>query len=176
MKKRTLVISVLLVAALALGIGYAALSDTLAINGTIKSDGATMNDNFDGLVYFTNGTVTNEPAAHITATVSAAYGGDEASYSIEGLTVVGDKVEMAFVIRNDYSENVWVTIATHDHNDVENLEITNNYEGPIEIEKNGGTHTFTITVELLSLTSETIDLTHNITFDVSDVAPAASEG
>ena len=175
MKRRTVVISVLLVAALALGIGYAALSDTLTINGTIKSDGATMSDNFDGLVYFTNASVTNDPAVHVTANVSATYGGDEASYTIEGMTVVGDKVDMEFIIHNAYTETVWVTIATHDHNDIENITITNNYTAPIEIAPDGNA-TFTISVLLESLTSETINLTHNITFDVSDVAPAASEG
>lgn len=174
MKKRTLVISVLLVAALALGIGYAALSDTLTINGTIKSDGGAMSDTFDGLVYFTNASVTNEPAAHVTATVTAAYGGDEASYTIEGMKVVGDKVEMEFNIHNAYSETVWVTIADHEENTNECLIITNNYTGPIEI-ATGATVAFTISVELDSLTSETIDLSHNISFNVSDVAPAAAE-
>ena len=174
MKKRTLVISVLLVAALALGIGYAALSDTLTINGTIKSDGGAMSDTFDGLVYFTNASVTNDPAAHVTATVSATYGGDDASYTIEGMKVVGDKVEMEFNIHNAYSETVWVSIASHDHNDNACITITNNYTAPIEIAA-GDTAKFTVSVELVELTSDTIDLTHNITFDVSDAAPAAND-
>ena len=173
MKRRTLVISVLLIAALALGIGYAALSDTLNINGTIKSDGGAMSDTFDGLVYFTNASVTNEPAAHVTANVSATYGGDEASYTIEGMKVVGDKVEMEFNIHNAYSETVWVSIASHDHNDNVYVEITNNYTAPIEIAA-GGTEKFTVTVELKELTNEGINITHNIAFDVSDAAPASS--
>lgn len=170
MKKRTLVIAVLLVAALALGIGYAALSDTLTLNGTIKSTGDDMTDTFDGLVYFTNATVTNSPATHITANVSAAYGGDEASYTITGMDTVGDVVEMEFVIHNAYTETVWVSLGAHDENNNECVKITNNYTEAIEIAANSNA-TFTVTVEIVKLTGEGIDLTHNVTFNVSDEDP-----
>ena len=175
MKKRTLIISVLLVAALALGIGYAALSDTLSINGTIKTDGAAMENTFDSLVYFTNATVTNDPAVHITANVSATYGGDEASYTITGMNAVGDEVTMEFVIHNAYSETVWVTLAAHDENPYKDyIQISNNYnDTPIKIDSLDDAK-FTITVTVIELTNATIDdLVHNISFNVSDVDPAS---
>ena len=51
-KRRTFIVSMLLVAALALGIGYAALSDTLDINGTADVNQSQAEADFDLNVYF----------------------------------------------------------------------------------------------------------------------------
>ena len=51
-RRRTLITSLLLVAALALGIGYAALTDVLDINGTAKVEESAAEDAFNADVYF----------------------------------------------------------------------------------------------------------------------------
>ena len=170
-KRRSLIISVLLVAALALGIGYAALTDVLEIDGRIQADAEAMSSTFEGLVYFDSAEVVNPTAlpSYITAYATATSGSDIASYSIEGFQKVGDTVTMNFVIRNEYTETVWVTLRDHEAQD-EFIFIENNYTGPIEI-AGGQTATFTVTVTLRELSNEAIDLTHNIYFDVSDAAP-----
>ena len=57
-KRRSLVISLLLVAALTLGIGYASLTDDLAITGSAAIDSNDAKDAFAEDVYFTKAVVT----------------------------------------------------------------------------------------------------------------------
>jgi hypothetical protein len=173
-KRRTLVISVLLIAALALGIGYAALSDTLTLDGKVELSGADMGTTFDGLVYFTNASITNTPAVHITADVQATYGGDTASYEIHGMNKVNDQVDMKFVIHNAYEHPVWIEIDTAnsklDHSDC--LEITNNYKGPVQIAADGGEYEFTVSIKLIKLDGAGLKVGRDLTFSVSDEDPS----
>lgn len=96
-QRRTLIIALLLVAALALGIGYAALSRDLQINGSANLQGN--NDDFQ--IYFTEGSADSD-----AATVTANEGTTTASYVIDGLSEVGDTVEITFEVLND-TEDVY---------------------------------------------------------------------
>lgn len=173
-KRRTLIVSLLLVAALVLGIGYAALTDELTLTGKIKSDAQEMGSTFDGLVYFTNATVTNTPAVHITADVQATYGGDEASYSIHGMNTVGDVVTMSFTIHNDYEFPVWVTLVNNSPALTDCLKIEDNYDAPVMIEAKGGEddYVFEVTITLEKLSSDGLDVDRNLTFTASDTDPS----
>lgn len=96
-KRRTLVISALLVAALALGIGYAALSSVMFnITGTAKVN--AVQDNF--LVKFT-GTPAVE---NCTASISADRMADIA---VNSLTVPGQTAKATFTIVNDDSVSLY---------------------------------------------------------------------
>jgi hypothetical protein len=177
-KRRNLIISVLLVAALALGIGYAALSDTLTLGGKVELSGSDMETTFDGLVYFTNGTVTNVPAAHISSNVAVTNGGDEASYTITGMKTVGDEVVMEYVIHNAYEHAVWVVIESHDEVDPEDpVQFSNTFPAQGQkIEPNADAK-FTVTVTLVKLfdlaEGETVEtINHNITFKAYDEDPS----
>ena len=175
-KRRSSIIALLLVAALALGIGYAALTDELTINGKVTTDGEVMNDTFDELVYFTNATVTNSPASHIIADVSATYGGDTASYAISGMKAVNDKVVMEFTIHNAYSETVWVTIGDHDEHLYDDfVKITGYFKDNNTNTAEIGTDEdaiFVIEVEIVELTDTSINIdNHLLTFNVSDANP-----
>lgn len=96
-KRRTLVISALLVAALALGIGYAALSSVMFnITGTAKVN--AVQENF--LVKFT-GTPAVE---NCTASISADRMAD---ISVNSLTVPGQTAKATFTIVNDDSVSLY---------------------------------------------------------------------
>ena len=90
-KRRTLIISLLLIAALCLGIGYAALGRDLQINGSANLQGN--NENFD--IVFTSGSAKNN-----MATVTVAEGTTTASYVIDGLSKIGDEEVITFTIKN----------------------------------------------------------------------------
>ena len=99
-KRRTLIISLLLVAALALGIGYAALSSTLQINGVIENDPANVN------VVFTNSTMTatsptdSRVQSIIDASDAGVTGTAVLSIQAGGLKEKGDSVTFDLEITN----------------------------------------------------------------------------
>ena len=98
-KRRTLIISLLLVAALCLGIGYAAIARDLQINGGANLQGN--NQVFD--IAFIKGEVTDSVMKDDTktpATVSVDEGSTTAGYTISGLAAENDSVEITFTVKN----------------------------------------------------------------------------
>lgn len=99
-KRRTLIISLLLIAALALGIGYAALSRELIISSTANL--APDDSDFD--IVFTEAKVASTNVADTdpsnVATASVTGTGTTANYTIAGLSEVGDNVVLTFTIQN----------------------------------------------------------------------------
>lgn len=91
-KRRTLIISLLLVAALCLGIGYAALARELVISSTANLSP----DDSDFNIVFVSAT----PSDTSVATASVTGTGTTANYTITGLSHVGDKVTLTFEIEN----------------------------------------------------------------------------
>jgi uncharacterized protein YxeA len=89
-KRRTLIISLLLVAALALGIGYAALSRELVIGSTANL--THKNDNFT--IEFTSAATDNTPAS------TAEYSATAASYTITGFNKQGDTATFTYTVEN----------------------------------------------------------------------------
>ena len=95
-KRRTLIISLLLVAALMLGIGYAALSRELIVSST-----AILNPNNDDFkVEFTSASTSDDAKA--TASIAASK--TTANYEIKGLSKQGDDVTMTFIVTNNTAD------------------------------------------------------------------------
>ena len=119
-KRRTLIISLLLVAALALGVGYATITRDLSVQGTAKSTPADIN------VVFTTGTAivsadspTNDTAreAAIVAASSVGSTGDKViSFNAFGLTNPGESVTAVFHVINNNSYPVTLTAPSLDTN------------------------------------------------------------
>ena len=117
--RKTIVTAFVLAACMLIGVGYAVLSDSLRIDGTVSIDHANVNKAFDELVYFAS-------AAPVKDDRGTAYGSDEtpvdtASVSnTEGtendIVVVGvhsptfadDVAYFKVTIKNDYEKNVYV--------------------------------------------------------------------
>ena len=78
--RRTVVVAFLLVAVMLLGIGYAALTDTLTIIGNAHVDLDTANKTFDERIYFSAAEATSSTGTGATADV-ASYTADDATYS-----------------------------------------------------------------------------------------------
>lgn len=176
-RRRTLIISLLLVAALCLGVGYAAVSDTLDIIGNIEADGDEMNETFDGLVFFSKAEVTAKTSTVKAEAKVSDSNTDTATYGISSLKALGDTVTITFTIQNDYKDAVWVTVPdNHEHDTESCISIESSYTAPIKIEgkgaAGGNTATFTITVTLESLTTTDISLNHSVQLSVTDVDPS----
>ena len=97
MKKRRLVIvAFLLIAAIALGVGYATLSTTLVIDGVaaIKTDGAKTE--YDEDVYFKSGTANATGIDGVTIPT----GGKTATVTIDSLKLEGNTATFTFVVES----------------------------------------------------------------------------
>ena len=103
--KKTLAGLFVILALLCLGIGYAAISKTLTINGGVATGEAEdLADNF--IVYFSK-VETNTDLAEgvtVTANVDAAAKSLTTSFGIENMNKVGSKVVLTYTVNNDSTD------------------------------------------------------------------------
>ena len=111
-KNRTLIISLLLIAALALGIGYAALADDLFIEGSaqIKSDNAE--NSFAADVYFTKAVMSAEKGTAVIGNDDNGEASDNVTLTVNenALGGKGDSVICTLEISNVGDLDATVTI------------------------------------------------------------------
>ena len=105
--KRTFVGLFVILALLCLGIGYAAISKTLTINGGVSTGEAEdLADNF--IVYFSKVEANTDLAEGVTVTanVDAAAKSLTTSFGIENMNKVGSIVVLTYTVNND-SEDLY---------------------------------------------------------------------
>ena len=154
-KRRSLIISFLLVAALALGIGYAALSDVLDIQGTAEISAGIAEEAFNQDVYFS----AVQPGTGITASINAD-NNDKATFTATGFSQVGDKVQVTYTIKNDsehYAANVTPKLLQNSNE--EYFSISSDWASTMQTIAAGAEKTITITVELVKLPTASEGLT-----------------
>ena len=155
-KRRTLVISLLLIAALALGIGYAALSDDLFIDATVNFDPTVADDELAEDVKFTNATNNDYCYAGVSGndpdgdTAFLHIGGETVTYE---LTTPGQSAVATYTIENNYEAAVAVTVKVEGAHDLYN--VVTNVEGASNIES-GKTGEVTVTVTPKEVLTEAI--------------------
>lgn len=157
MKRRNLVIVFLLVAALTLGIGYAAATDVLDINGNadVNPDQAFNED-----IYF-SAAVANDAG-------NVAYVSDDdkdvASFSVNSLSGKGDSATFTFTIKNDGDLNVTVTptLAADGNSQPDYFDISSDWAGQAKDLAAGGEITYTVTVALKATPPENLHATFHI--------------
>ena len=119
--RKTIIVAFLLVAALCIGIGYAALSDTLKVSGTANLDASAAVNVFDDDVYFSAVTSQELCTAHIvrlntidtnaTDTSDADGKCDGATITIDNtLGVQFDVAKATFTVTNDANSPVTVRV------------------------------------------------------------------
>lgn len=155
MKNRKSLIAVLLVAVMLLGIGYAALTDTLDITGSADVNQSAAEEAFNEDIYF-SAAVANEDGN--TASVNAD-NNDKASFTAKTLKGKGDKVTFTFTIKNDGDVAATVTPklnASLGNTNPEYFSLTSDWNGESEVLAANSEITYTLTVELLKTPTETI--------------------
>ena len=165
-KRRTMIISLLLVAALALGVGYATISSRLNVNGTANIDINT--DNF--LVEFTG--VTYDAGDFPTEGLSATAEGLTATFNVSALNKKDDQMVFTYTIKNNspgqynaYLSNIVVdadSLVLDDDNSP--LTRSEYYTIDAELEDNelayGDSTTLTVTVTCVKSLTDNATLTH----------------
>ena len=155
MKNRKGLIAFLVLAVMLLGVGYAALTDTLDITGSADVNQSAAEEAFNEDIYF-SAAVANEDGN--TASINAD-NNDKASFTAKTLKGKGDKVTFTFTIKNDGDVDATVTPklnATLGNTNPEYFSLTSDWDGASKTLAAGGELTYTLTVELLKTPTETI--------------------
>lgn len=152
-RRRTLIISLLLVATLVLGIGYAGTTTTLKWTGHVENAPITFS------VIFTGATIkevqTMTPTRHdavADACDPGTTGGNEISFSVAGLKEVGDTVTFTYTVTNN--SDVDAKLNAPAFNPAFNSDYFNVTIGTwsvLELPASTGTATIDITVELIQV-------------------------
>lgn len=176
-KRRTLIIALLLVAALALGIGYAAYTVNLEVSGIVSAGAPAP------LVTFKTVTVGEK-----TETVTSgnnfgigATGGQSIDLNVGGFRNKDDKVVVTYTVENGHDFDVTVNepIVSYTNTDGKkydaNISITpGSWDGLTDGKILAGkTATFTVTVQLIKTFATDASITQNfrIDFTATGVVP-----
>ena len=155
MKNRKGLIAFMVLAVMLLGIGYAALSDTLDITGSADVNQSAAEEAFNEDIYF-SAAVANEEGN--TASINSD-NNDKASFTAKTLKGKGDKVTFTFTIKNDGDVAATVTPklnATLGNTNPEYFSLTSDWGGAAKTLDAGGELTYTVTIELLKTPTETV--------------------
>ena len=152
-KRRSVVIAFLLVAALLMGIGYAALTDVLDITGSADINQSAAEEAFEEDIYFT-AAVANDGLPN-TASVNSD-NNDKASFSAKNLKGAGDKATFTFTIYNDSDLAATVTPAISSNTQATYFSISSDWNALPKTIAAKSSQTYTVTVELLKTPTETL--------------------
>ena len=153
--RKIVVVAFLLIAAMLLGVGYAALTDTLDITGSADVNQSAAEEAFNEDVFF-SGAVANQTGN--TASVNAD-NNDKASFTAATLKGKDDVVTFTFTIKNDGDVAATVTPklnATLGNTLPEYFEITSDWSGESRDLAAHSEITYTVTVKLLQTPTVTI--------------------
>lgn len=188
--RKIIVVAFMLVAVLLLGVGYAALTDTLTIIGNAHIDVDAANATFDSKVYFSDAKATSTTGTGgfvegvLTNKDTASCTTDDATFTANQLAVFGQQSVFTFTVKNDSNVDAVISVADKKLSGAENpsnsnpsaFTVTYDYPQGTTVRKNGGTIEVVVTVTvakpITSATSATfgIELTATTTEDVSDPA------
>lgn len=159
--RKTVVVAFLLCAVLLLGVGYAALTDTLDITGSADVNQSAAEEAFNEDIYFSAAVAnpaTGEQTTPNTASVNAD-NNDKASFTVKSLQGAGDTATFTFTIVNEGDVDATVTPklnATLGNTNTEYFSLTSDWNGASQTLAAGGSITYTVTIELLKTPTETI--------------------
>ena len=169
-KRRTLIVTLLLVAALALGIGYAALTDTLRVGGTAGVSAEAGSEAFEADVYFSKAISGDKADASVGADNDTA----TMTVKADALKVVGDEAVATFTIKSDSDLAVVITNPTVANGYITNdnkeyFEVTTNWVADHTLTPNAtntATVDITVTVKLIKTPSVAQDVEFGIQLNV----------
>ena len=136
----------MIIACMLMAVGFAALTDTLNINGDAEVDYHGANTAFDEDVYFSAAAAVNTDGGD-TANVTTDV--DIARFSVRSLNAKDEIATFSFTVKNDNEFKAYVKVNNDKslNNNEEYFSVSMS-ESQFEIEA-GGEYTFTVTVELL---------------------------
>lgn len=166
--RKRIVVLFLLVAIMLIGVGYAALTDTLTIIGNAHIDFGQAETNFDQKVYFSDAKATSSTG---TGSVldTASFTADDATFTANKLATKGEKSVFTFTIENDSNVSVEITAAAKKLSGADNpsnsnetiFAVTYGYPDGTTI-ASGGSITVTVTVEVIAPVTNATSATFGI--------------
>ena len=170
-KRRSTIIALLLVAALALGIGYAALTDDLFITGSAGIKQEHAEDAFGADVYFTRAVISGEKG---TATIGA----DTHSEANDQITITaaegafkgaGDSVLTTVEITNAGDLAASVKLNSALASNAEYFEVTTNWGTEDKVIAAGAKVTFEVYITCIKTPTSDVSTTFDIGFTATAV-------
>ena len=151
--RKRIVVLFLLVAIMLIGVGYAAVTDTLTIIGNVHIDMAQVENTFDHNVYFSDAKATSSTGTGTEADV-ASFTADDATFTANKLAIVGEKSIFTFTITNASNVAVEISakptklsgVANPSNSNADKFIVEYSYPDGDEIAANGGTITVVVTV------------------------------
>ena len=174
--KKKVVVAFLLVAVMLLGVGYAALTDTLTIIGNAHIDIDTANKTFDEKVYFSAAEATSTTGTGSTAD-TASYTADDATFTANKLATVGEQSVFTFTITNDSNVDAVISVAATklsgaanpSNSNTDKFTVEYSYPDGMNIAKNGGTIDVVVTVTVKEPVTSATSATFGIELTATSV-------
>ena len=176
--RKFVVVAFMLVAVMLMGVGYAALTDTLTIIGNAHIDIDTANKTFDEKVYFSAAEATSTTGTGSTADV-ASYNSDDATFTANKLATVGQKSVFTFTITNDSNVNAVISVGATklsgdtnpSNSNTDKFTVEYSYPDGMNIAKNGGTIDVVVTVTVKNPVTAATSATFGIELTATSVDP-----
>ena len=163
--RKTVVVAFLLVAVMLLGVGYAALTDILTINGSAEVSQTAAGDAFNEDIYFSDAVAheaDNEASVDDTDN-------DKASFAANTLKGKGDKATFTFTIKNAGDVDATVTPVLTKNTQVDYFTVTHDWADAPKKLVAGGEITYTITVELSKTPTKAISDSFEVELNATSV-------
>lgn len=169
--RKTVVVAFLLVAVMLMGVGYAALSDSLRIDGTAHVKHENANNAFDGVIKFDTNITNGKNQAD---TVEYSADADIATVKVNSLTVEGSTAVFHLKIVNGYQENVYVTPTIDESSalyDKTLISLSSNWKSQTHEIAAESEIEYVLTVTCLRTVANDEETSFAIGFAVTDVPP-----
>ena len=176
--RKTVVVAFLAVVVLLLGVGFAALTDTLTIIGNAHIDVDTANKTFDEKIYFSDSAASSSTGTGTKADV-ASHSGDDATFTANKLAIKGEKSVFTFTIKNDSNVDALISVnttklsgdANPSNSNSDKFKVEYSYPDGMTVAKQGGTITVVVTVTV----NEPITSATSATFGIELTATSVDE-
>lgn len=176
--RKRIVVLFLLVAIMLIGVGYAALTDTLTIIGNAHIDVGAANTTFDQKVYFSAAEATSTTGTGATEDVASCTS-DDATFTANKLATVGQQSVFTFTIKNDSNVDALISVASTklsgdvnpSNSNTDKFTVTYAYPDGMTVAKNGGTITVVVTVTVAEPVTAATSATFGIELTATSVDP-----
>ena len=148
-KRRSTIVAFLLVAALCLGIGYAALTDVLDIQGTAEVNLSGVETDYDAHVYFS----AVSSGEGYTASINGD-NKDKASFTVSGLKEKDQTITVTYTIKNEHDLDVVVTPVIKQNSNPTYFGLSSDWNSQPQTITAGGEKTISVSVTLLESPTE----------------------
>ena len=174
-KRRTLIISLLLVAALTLGIGYASLADDLFVTGSANIDSKNAQNAFGEDIYFTKAVISDNRGTATIGVDKNDHAADKVTIAVKegALAGAGDSVVCAIEISNVGDLDANVKLNGIDVSNSEFFKVTTSWgSNNTQTLAAGDALDIVVTITVIKTPTVNVSTTFDLTFTATSVEPA----